>query len=161
MNGLSLSFDVNYRRKLWSAESARTALERVLPFVDLLITGAADSAEVFQVGGMPVEIASEMRQRYGIPAVIVTASVAGAAAASESGVSAAPAIAATEVDRVGAGDAFAAGAIDGFLDGDLERGIRLGCAMAALKRTIPGDMLSATREEIDRVLASGSTAIRR
>ena len=161
LNSLTVSFDVNFRRKLWSAESARRTLEMIFPFVDLLITGAADSAEVFQIDGTTVEIASEIRQRYGVPAVIVTAGVDGAAAASESGIYSAPAISANEVDRVGAGDAFDAGAIDGFLDGDLERGIRLGCAMAALKRTIPGDMLTATRDEIERVISSGSTAIRR
>ena len=160
-HGRTVSLDVNYRRKLWPPEAARQTLEPLLPSVDLLIAPAADSAEVFGTKGEPELIAGELRQRYKVPNVVVTAGAAGAFAVTESGPLNAEALDAGEVDRVGTGDAFDAGVLHGFLDGDLELGLRYGAAMAALKRTIPGDMLIATPEEIESTLSSASTGIHR
>ena len=60
------------------------------------------------------------------------------------------------VDRLGGGDAYAAGFIAGYLadSADLTWAASLGTAAAALKHTIPGDFLSATRAEIEAVLNS-------
>jgi 2-dehydro-3-deoxygluconokinase len=159
--GNTVSLDVNFRRKLWSAESARRALEPILKCVDMLIAPIADAAEVFGTNGDADSVSRELHARYKVPHIVVTAGAEGAVAFTENRIVSASVLDAGEVDRVGAGDAFDAGMIDGFLDGDLERGLRFGCAMAALKRTIPGDMLFATRDEIESVAAGGSTAIRR
>ena len=159
--GLTVSLDVNYRRKLWSAEAARAALEPVLPHVDLLVTPAADSAEVFGTTGEADSVAACLHEKYGVGNVVVTVGESGAVALSAGQIFTAAALEAGEVDRVGGGDAFDAGVIDGFLDGDIERGLRYGCAMAALKRTVPGDMLISTREEIEAAVAGAASGIRR
>jgi len=159
--GLTVSLDVNFRRKLWTAESARVTLESILPHVNLLITPAADSAEVFCTEGEADDVAAALNEKYGVPNVVVTVGQSGAVALAAGEFFTAAALEAGEVDRVGAGDAFDAGVIDGFLGGDIERGLRFGCAMAALKRTIPGDMLIATREEIGAAAAGAATGIRR
>ena len=55
------------------------------------------------------------------------------------------------VDRLGGGDAFAGGFIAGYLEDpdELSRATKLGLAASALKHTVPGDFLCATRAEIE------------
>jgi 2-dehydro-3-deoxygluconokinase len=65
------------------------------------------------------------------------------------------------VDRVGAGDAFCAGVLMGFLQGALALGLEYGVAMAALKHTMPGDLLLSTRAEIEAARARSASNIQR
>ncbi|WDF74689.1 sugar kinase [Novosphingobium sp. KACC 22771] len=54
------------------------------------------------------------------------------------------------VDRVGSGDAFAAGVLTGWLEGgDAKKMAQLGLAMNALKHSLHGDWLRLPRAEID------------
>src|SRR5437016_2807027 len=48
--GLTVSYDLNYRSKLWSAPQARAVQEPLLEHVDLLITTAEDAGVVFGLG---------------------------------------------------------------------------------------------------------------
>ena len=59
------------------------------------------------------------------------------------------------VDRVGGGDAFAGGFIAGYLErpDDLAWALNLGLAASALKHTMIGDFLCATRSEIEAAIA--------
>ena len=54
------------------------------------------------------------------------------------------------VDRLGGGDAFAGGFIAGYVANpdDVAGALALGAAAQALKHTMPGDFLAATRAEI-------------
>jgi 2-dehydro-3-deoxygluconokinase len=65
------------------------------------------------------------------------------------------------VDRLGGGDAFAGGFIAGYLENsdDLSRAVNLGLAASALKHTVPGDFLSATRAEIEAAATADSVAV--
>jgi 2-dehydro-3-deoxygluconokinase len=158
--GCSISFDVNYRARLWSAEQARVALEPLLTSVDLLITPLADAQLLW---GLPADgeaTAAALRERFGARAVVVTMGGDGALC-HDGGVRRVACFPVREVDRVGAGDAFDAGLIYGVLQGDPDLGLTYGMAMAALKHTIPGDEFVATREEVEAVIAGGSTEIRR
>ena len=65
------------------------------------------------------------------------------------------------VDRLGAGDAFVSGLIHGLIDGDLQRGLDYGTAMAALKHTIPGDFPWITRDEVEGLVRGGGLKINR
>ena len=66
------------------------------------------------------------------------------------------------VDRVGAGDAFAAGYMWATLEGaPPQRAVDAATALAALKCTVWGDMPLASRAELEEMLASDSTEIRR
>ncbi len=56
---------------------------------------------------------------------------------------------------------MAAGVIHGWLLGTLEKGLRYGVAMAALAHAQQGDILVATQDEIESVLDSDPTYIRR
>lgn len=65
------------------------------------------------------------------------------------------------VDRIGAGDAFAAGLIYGLHTGaDDSRALELALAAAAYKHSIPGDFNMATPEDLDTIL-SGALDVRR
>ena len=158
--GLTVSLDVNYRRKLWLPEHAAETLAPLIPQANLLFCTQADACDVLGFSRKPDGIAQSLR-KAGARTVVVTAGAEGVFALHGEESYHVPAIPLTEVDRVGAGDAFSAGVIDGFLDRDIERGLRFGVAMAALKHTIPGDELIATREEIEAVASGASTEIRR
>ena len=88
-----------------------------------------------------------------MPLVALTTGREGAVGCDAAGCRTVPAILMeATVERLGSGDAFAAGFLAEYLAGaSLEPALRLGVATAALKRTIPGDMLIATRAEVEAV----------
>ena len=160
--GTHISFDINYRAKLWDAEQAKRVLEPLLPHIDLLLTPLADAELLFAITGEGAQVAREMKARYGCGTVVVTLGGGGALACDDAGDwAASPHTLGQVVDRVGAGDAFNAGVILGYLQNDLHAGLEYGTAMAALKHTIPGDLLLSTRREIEAARSRASTNIRR
>lgn len=158
----AVSFDVNYRAKLWTPQEAKAELETLLPMVDVLLCPQSDAELIFGITGDGMTVAQEMRARYGVVAAVITCGGDGAIACDDQGDCAAKPFVLTQiVDRVGAGDAFNAGVLMGWLEGDLAKGLAYGTAMAALKHTIPGDLLLSTRAEIERAVMGGSGGIRR
>lgn len=160
--GAQVSFDVNYRSKLWSPAAARQAIEPLLAQVDLLLCPLSDATLLFGMTGTGQSVAKEFRDRYDVGCVVITMGGDGAVACDDSGDWAASPYPLTQVvDRVGAGDAFNAGVLMGYLQNDLALGLQYGTAMAALKHTIPGDLLVSTRAEIDAARAGGVSGINR
>src|ERR1700730_9003928 len=51
--GVPVSFDVNYRSRLWSAKEARDFLAEILPAVRYLFIGSDDAETVFDLAGSP------------------------------------------------------------------------------------------------------------
>lgn len=151
--GRRVAFDVNLRRKLWTAERARAALEPMLAGVDLLVAAQEDVRDVFGLEGDASAVAVRLRERVGAAATVVTAGASGAYLADGGPVAHEPAIAGVEVDPVGRGDAFAAGLLWGALEGDLRTGLRYGAALAALAQTYWGDVAWSTKEQVLGVLA--------
>ncbi len=151
--GARVSFDVNHRRKLWSADRARATLEPLLRGVDLLFSTEEDAREVFGLHGEPANLAAQLRQRFSTPAAVVTAGVNGAWLVDGEGTAHEPAILGPEVDPIGRGDAFAAGVLWGALEGDLRAGLRYGVALATLAQTYWGDVPWSTKAEVLAVLA--------
>ena len=150
--GMTVSFDVNYRSKLWSAAAAKEKLEPVLKGVDILVCGEADARTVFGISGSPERVLQELKDLSGAAHVILTRSGEGSATLVDKEVIQVSAGAAKMIDRLGAGDAFTAGVIDGFLDGDVAQGMRRGTALAGLALTQHGDMISTSRSELENLL---------
>jgi 2-dehydro-3-deoxygluconokinase len=159
--GLTVSLDVNYRSKLWSTTKARETLSTLMPQVNLLFCPLGDADAVFGVKGSPASVARRLQQTLKVKTVVVTGSSEHVAAVDGEALLRSEVVHAREVDRVGAGDAGDAGILHGYLDGDLQKGLRYGSAMAALKHTVPGDELIATRAEIEAVVQGVTAGIQR
>lgn len=153
--GVAVSFDVNYRRKLWSPEEAASVLTPFCSGVNVLFCSEGDARFLWGLTGETEDIAQGLSERFGAVVTVVTCGDGGAVALTAAGTCLrAGASPATVVDRVGAGDAFAAGFLHGYLDGtDVERGLRYGVALAALKLTVRGDLAVVTPAELENALA--------
>lgn len=104
--GVRVSYDVNYRSKLWPAEAARAFTERVLPLVDVLFVGD-DEAEA--LWGWTGDEPLARLAGTGPSEVVLKRGAHGSTALVDGERLEAPAFPATAVDPIGAGDAFAAG----------------------------------------------------
>lgn len=152
---VTVSFDVNYRSKLWSAAAAREKLEPLLKYVDILVCGESDAQTVFGFSGAPETVLAQLQSLSGAAHIILTRSNEGSATVIDGELVQVEAEAAEMIDRLGAGDAFTAGVLDGFLDGDILKGIRRGTALAGLALTQYGDMVSTSRAELEHLLRGG------
>ncbi|MFA0743393.1 MAG: hypothetical protein LASZOEIN_000167 [Candidatus Fervidibacter sp.] len=146
-----VSFDVNYRSRLWTPEQARATMLTLLKGVDLLICTKDDAAILFNLTADIETIARQLQASLRIPNVAVTHGDK-AVVATPQGTFSQSGYQIEEVDRLGAGDAFAAGLIYGLLQGDWELGLRYGLAMAAIKHTIPGDWFIGTKAEVEGIM---------
>jgi 2-dehydro-3-deoxygluconokinase len=156
--GVRVSFDVNYRAKLWSPEEARACLGRLAAEADILISTLSDAAILCARGGdaetLVRQLAACMKCETGI--AVVTDGDRGAIALYQGELFQVEGYEVQVVDRVGAGDAFAAGFLCGLLEEGIKQGLEYGIALAALKHTYYGDIAWCTREDLQRVI-TGST----
>lgn len=158
-----VSFDVNYRSRLWSPKEAREFLLEVLPRLHYLFIGQDDAATVFDLEGAPERVLGALRTLAPSATIALTLGEAGSAVLTFEGI-ARPSkrYTVSVVDRVGAGDAFAAGYLWATLLGrGPQQAIDAATALAALKCTIWGDVPIVTRAELEELLATDSTEIRR
>jgi 2-dehydro-3-deoxygluconokinase len=157
-----VSYDLNYRAKLWGAARARAVQEPLMALVDILITTEEDAAVVFGITGTSdADVARKLADRFGFKVVTIT--LRGNQSVQRNTWTA---IAYADgqhiddrsydvevVDRVGGGDAYAAGFLYGYLTGDVAKGVRYGNAFSALKQTAFGDFNWATLAEVEAQLA--------
>ncbi len=168
--GLKVSFDLNYRAKLWTVDQASRVMALLLPLVDVLIASEADAEVLFGITGSDfTEVAEGLVDRFGVKVVAGTRREASlvwrnrfaAVGYSEGKTHESAWYEAEIVDRLGSGDALAAGLIHGLLDGDLKKGVDYGAAMGALKHSIPGDLPWLTKEEVESAVQGDHLRIRR
>jgi 2-dehydro-3-deoxygluconokinase len=163
------SFDLNYRSKLWSHEEAAAGYEAVLPSVDLLFAPYRDAGAILGYDGDAESVARELATDYDLDAVVVTRGADGSLALVDDTVITEGIFSDETVDAIGTGDAFVGGFLGSLLtdsDGDLtpetvDRAQTYAAATAAVKRTIKGDVLVSTREEIESVIDADSDDISR
>ena len=159
--GVPVSFDVNYR--LWSAKEARDFLAEVLPGFRYLFIGADDAETVFDLSGTPERILGALAALVPAATIALTLGEAGSAVL-DGGAVLRPSrlYTVTTVDRVGAGDAYAAGFLSRVLQGrSIQEAVDAATALAALKCTIWGDIALVRPSELDELMASTNTEIRR
>lgn len=150
--GVAISFDVNYRAKLWSPAEASCCLRDLLPRVTLLICGENDAQALFKFKGSAEEVLEKLTSLTGATTLVLTRGDKGATVLHDNSIYTVRATEAEVIDRFGAGDAFAAGVIDGVLDDRLEEGLRRGAVLGALALAQCGDMLITTRAELEQLL---------
>jgi 2-dehydro-3-deoxygluconokinase len=159
--GLTVSYDLNYRSKLWSAKQARAVQEPLMEHVDVLITTEEDARLVF---GSGAESAESLAKRFDLSAVAVTLrdDPHAAIAFADGKIHTAPRQDVQVVDRFGAGDAFCGGLIVSRLENrGWDEAIPFATATSALKLTIPGDFCLVTRNEVDQLLRGASVRVSR
>ena len=172
--GVTVSIDLNYRRKLWSPEKAKRTMTKLMSYVDVCI-GNEEDAEI-TLGFAPKntdvfsgkiniegykEIFKQMVDQFGFKYVASTlresysASVNGWSALVYDGMDFhhSKKYEITLVDRGGGGASFSAGLIYGLLTGkSLSDATEFAAATSALKQTIRGDFNLTSLEDVEKLL---------
>jgi 2-dehydro-3-deoxygluconokinase len=166
--GLTISFDVNYRAKLWSPQQAAAGLAPFIEKAHVLACALRDAVTLFGVGEDAEEAVRALHTRFQPAITLLTLGDQGAIALAPGSplgnghLYRQPAPPVETVDPLGTGDAFIAGFIAGYLEDGLERGLALGVGLAALKRTYRGDVVWCSRQELLATLdQAGHTGVRR
>ena len=156
--GTLVSFDVNYRRALWSPDAAAAAGRKLLAQADIVFAGE-DEAAMLVGPGAAGDLAERLRE-LGPAQVVVKRGGRGATAIVEDHRYQQPAISVAVVDTVGAGDAFVAGYLHHFIAGASAPARLLGAVKnAAFVCLSPGDWEGLPRPE-DLDLLSDAEAVR-
>ena len=175
--GLTVSCDLNYRKKLWTRDEARAAMTEICRYVDVCISNEEDAADVFGIRaeGTDVDsgkinqdgyrsVAKQLTDMFGFRAVAIT--LRESISANDNNWAAmlytggkcyfSRKYAIRIVDRVGGGDSFGAGLIYGMISGyDPQKTIEFAVAASCLKHTIEGDYNMVSVAEVE-ALAGGN-----
>ena len=155
-----VSFDINYRQKLWSKVDAQKTLTPMIQQVELLFCSARDATHLFDCKGTMQEIAQGMLEISHAKYIVITFGEEGAIFWDGKEYLHEPSRSTQIIDRLGAGDALAAGVIHGWLDGDMKAGLRYGVTLAALALSQFGDMVITNKAELI-ALSQGSSSLTR
>lgn len=146
--GVFLSFDVNYRQKLWSEADARQTLYPLIRQADLLFCSQADAMRLFDCKGSAQEVAGKLLEVTQVPRLVVSVGEEGVLAWDGGEWLQERARPTQIIDRLGAGDALAAGVLYGVLRSDFHAGLRYGTILAAMALSQNGDMVVTTEAEM-------------
>lgn len=175
--GITVSCDLNYRKKLWSREKAGRVMAGLMQYVDVVIANEEDAYDVFGIkadasnvseGKISKEgyaaVAKAVSERFGVKTVAIT--MRGSINANDNDWSA---LLYSEgsiyysrdyrihiVDRVGGGDSFCAGLIYGLSQlKDGGKAVEFAAAASCLKHTVEGDFNLVSIDEINKLLSEG------
>jgi 2-dehydro-3-deoxygluconokinase len=147
-SGIFVSFDVNYRQKLWSEANAREDLLPLITQADLLFCSQADARRLFDCSGSMQEAAQNLLELTHAPRLVMSFGEDAVLCWDGQAWIGEPAHPTRIIDRLGAGDALAAGVLYGVLDGNLPAGLRYGTILAAMALSQSGDMVITTEKEM-------------
>jgi len=151
--GLRVSFDINYRPRLWAARHALEAMDEIIPYVDVLFPSMPEDTRLFLGMDSPEAVAAHFRER-GVAIVALKAGDRGAYVAWEGGAQWVPAYRTKVVDATGAGDAFGGAFLHALLhDLDPPDAALVATVAAGLKVERPGAVAGLpTRREVAEAL---------
>jgi len=176
-HGVTVSVDLNFRKKLWTSEKAISVMRPLMQYVDVCIGNEEDANMCLgykpdaDVEGGKIdaegyyEIFKGMMKEFGFKYVVST--LRESYSASHNGWKALIYDGKTFyeskhydinpiIDRVGGGDSFSAGLIHGLLSyKDQAKALEFAVAASALKHTIPGDFNLVSTSEVES-LAKGN-----
>lgn len=169
--GLTVSFDPNLRRKIWSEEEARATLLSLIPLCDIFLPGLEEAE--FLLGNHNEEEYGRKFIDLGAKLVVLKLGERGSKGFFESKiVQADPYKVSSIIDTVGAGDAFAAGLLSALLEAEnpleregieqrLQLALRQANVMGAMATQFRGDWEGLpTQAELQNML-SGKTDVKR
>jgi 2-dehydro-3-deoxygluconokinase len=150
--GIPVSFDMNYRKRLWTPQEAAETVKPIFKQVDLLFCGRADAQRMFGCEGSPEEIVTQLAEYTGAQYLVTSLSHEGLIGWDRDQFHHQPAREVGIIDRIGAGDAMVGGVLHGWLQGDFARGLRYGALTAALALSQWGDQLVTNPDELESLL---------
>lgn len=177
--GVTISVDLNYRKKLWSTEKAGKVMGEIVKYCDVVIANEEDAEKVFGIKADETDItgghlsdegyknvAKKLVERFDLKYVAIT--LRESISASDNGWSAmlydgkdffkSRRYDMHIVDRVGGGDSFGAGLIYGLTSGySNQAALEFAVAASCLKHTIEGDFNLVSIEEVE-TLAKGDAS---
>jgi 2-dehydro-3-deoxygluconokinase len=154
---LTISLDLNLRRKLWSEADAAPVLRDLASRVDMVMGDEDEVRLTTGTQGSGEALAKALLALGGSTSIVKLGADGAVAATSKKTIRAQALPVPAIVDPVGAGDAFAAGVIAAHLEDEpLERALAWGCACAAAALGTVGDMAGLPdHAELERLLAVG------
>ena len=173
---VTVSFDFNYRSKLWTIEESRPHFKKVIPYVDVLFASYFDATTILEYPedtnivdseAQRVDIFQRLLKEYDISYVFGTDRTV--YTANENALSAfciskeeslnAPAIKFNIYDRIGGGDAFASGVIHGLIKDfkNPKYALSFGLATSVLKHTLYGDVCTLSESDITTFMKTNGT----
>jgi 2-dehydro-3-deoxygluconokinase len=177
--GVTISVDLNYRKKLWSKEKAQKVMSGLMEYVDIAVGNEEDADCVFGIkagtsdvtaGKLDIEgyksVANQMVKKFGFEKVAIT--LRESLSASDNIWSAclyngkdfyvSKKYKIHLIDRVGGGDSFCSGLIYGLIAGKSDKdALEFGVAASCLKQTIHGDLNLVSVQEVE-FLAGGDAS---
>ena len=177
--GLTVSCDLNFRKKLWSKEQAGKVMGNLCKYVDYCIANEEDAKDVFGIEADDTDIntgklnkegyisvAEKLTEKFGFKGVAIT--LRESLSASDNNWSGmlytektayfSQKYAIHIVDRVGGGDSFGAGLIYSLMNGyEPQKAIDFAVAASCLKHSIEGDYNMVSVKEVE-TLASGNAS---
>lgn len=168
--GLTVSCDLNFRKKLWTSEEAGKTMGELMPYVDICIANEEDAADVFGIHAEGTDInegklsrdgyisvAKTLSERFGCEYVAIT--LRGSLSANDNKWAGllykngqacfSPEYLIHIVDRVGGGDSFGGGLIHALRKGmDQQQAINFAVAASCLKHTIEHDFNLVSEAEV-------------
>lgn len=182
MKGITVSCDLNYRKKLWSKEKANKVMSELVTYVDVLISNEEDSKDVFSIEADNTDITSGKISKDGYVSIgkklmekfpnlkNVAFTLRESISASQNGwsailmdkdnVYASKKYMIQIVDRVGGGDSFGAGLIYGLKNGySGQDTIEFAVAASCLKQTIEGDFNIVSVDEVKKLAGGDGSGI--
>lgn len=186
-SGAIVSFDLNYRVKLWNIwggqEKAQSVVRKIMQYVDVVVGNEEDLQLGLGIKGPEVTSGSKLDPSVFLgmiaettrlyPQIKVIATTLrevhstnhhswGAIAWINGKAYQSPTTELHVYDRVGGGDGFASGLFFGMLTGEPEQeAVNLGWAHGALLTTFPGDTTMATVDQVRAFAKGGSARIQR
>ncbi len=184
--GITISCDLNFRKKLWTSEKAGQVMGELMQYVDVCIANEEDAEKVFGIHAANTDVtggkisddgykdvARQLVERFGCSHIAIT--LRESISASENDWSALLYDAKNDefskskkyhmmiVDRVGGGDSFGGGLIYSMLMGKSNQDcIEFAVAASCLKHTIEGDMNLVTVAEVENLMkGDGSGRVQR
>ncbi len=174
--GITISCDLNYRKKLWTKEEAGKTMAELCKYVDVCIANEEDASDVFGIKAADTDVtkgevnhegykdvATQLAERFGFSRVAIT--LRESISANDNNWSAmlydgeefffSKKYSMHIVDRVGGGDSFGGGLIYSLLNGYNSReAIEFAVAASCLKHTVEGDYNMVSVDEVKK-LAEG------
>ncbi|WP_196000903.1 sugar kinase [Clostridium sp. 1001271B_151109_B4] len=176
--GILVSYDSNYRSKLWSIDEAREVLEEVLPYIDFAFLGYLDMINILKFEDENLEFEERLKYHYEnlfkkYPNLRFASCTKRTVNSINNNTLQGYLFDGNNLfksnkytfdilDRVGGGDAFTAGILHGVLNEmENERIVEFGTCASALKHSIIGDINIIDEDTINSFIDNGLCNVKR